>query len=113
VVEEEVFDVAEMTGRSSYETMLDVLNDWEAVQFLLNEVAAKAGISPERMKSLVEAPQTGDDYYVIPAAVLDEQKVFQYETSPNERAVVTAFVDNPVGRLLQDPRGYLAYGKGS
>jgi 2-keto-4-pentenoate hydratase/2-oxohepta-3-ene-1,7-dioic acid hydratase in catechol pathway len=43
VVEEEVFDVAEMTGRSSYATMLDVLNDWEAAQSLLDEVAAKAG----------------------------------------------------------------------
>jgi 2-keto-4-pentenoate hydratase/2-oxohepta-3-ene-1,7-dioic acid hydratase in catechol pathway len=42
VVEEEVFDLAELSGRSSYETMLDVLDDWEAVQPLLNAVAAKA-----------------------------------------------------------------------
>ena len=42
VVGEEVFDVAELTGRSSYATMLDVLNDWEAAQTLLDAAAAKA-----------------------------------------------------------------------
>jgi len=42
VVEEEVFDVAGLTGRSAYATMLDVLNDWEAAQGLLDKAAAKA-----------------------------------------------------------------------
>jgi len=42
VVEEEVFDVAELTGRLSYTTMLGVLNDWEAAQALLDEIATKA-----------------------------------------------------------------------
>lgn len=42
VVGEEVFDVAELTGRSSYATMLDVLNDWEAMQTFLNKSAATA-----------------------------------------------------------------------
>jgi 2-keto-4-pentenoate hydratase/2-oxohepta-3-ene-1,7-dioic acid hydratase in catechol pathway len=41
VVEEEVFDVAELTGKSSYSTMLDVLNDWEAAQTLLDAAAVK------------------------------------------------------------------------
>ena len=41
VVEEEVFDVAGLTGKSSYATMLDVLNDWEAAQALLDKAAAK------------------------------------------------------------------------
>ena len=44
VVEEEVFDVARLTGRSSYATMLGVLNDWEAAQTLLDKAAkAKEG----------------------------------------------------------------------
>jgi 2-keto-4-pentenoate hydratase/2-oxohepta-3-ene-1,7-dioic acid hydratase in catechol pathway len=42
VVEEEVFDVAQLTGRSSYATMLDVLNDWEAMHALLDKSAARA-----------------------------------------------------------------------
>jgi len=42
VVEEEVLDVARLTGRSSYATMLDVLNDWEGVQALLDKAAATA-----------------------------------------------------------------------
>ena len=42
VVGEEVFDVAELTGRSSYATMLDVLNDWEAMQAFFDKSAAKS-----------------------------------------------------------------------
>ncbi len=42
VVEEEVFDVAELTGRSSYTTMLNVLQDWGAAQALLDEATTKA-----------------------------------------------------------------------
>jgi 2-keto-4-pentenoate hydratase/2-oxohepta-3-ene-1,7-dioic acid hydratase in catechol pathway len=42
VVGEEVFDVARLTGRSSYATVLDVLNDWEAAQALLDKSAATA-----------------------------------------------------------------------
>jgi 2-keto-4-pentenoate hydratase/2-oxohepta-3-ene-1,7-dioic acid hydratase in catechol pathway len=41
VVEEELFDVAELTGRSSYATMLDVLNDWESAQALLDTAATR------------------------------------------------------------------------
>jgi len=42
VVDEEVFDAAELTGRSSYATTLDVLNDWDEAQALLDEAAKKA-----------------------------------------------------------------------
>jgi 2-keto-4-pentenoate hydratase/2-oxohepta-3-ene-1,7-dioic acid hydratase in catechol pathway len=42
VVEEEVFDIARLTGKSSYVTMLDVLNDWGAAQALLDKAAATA-----------------------------------------------------------------------
>lgn len=42
VVEEEVFEVAELAGRSSYVTMPDVMNDWEAAQALLDMAVAKA-----------------------------------------------------------------------
>jgi 2-keto-4-pentenoate hydratase/2-oxohepta-3-ene-1,7-dioic acid hydratase in catechol pathway len=42
VMEEEVLDLAELTGRSSYTTMLDVLNEWEAAQTLLDAATAKA-----------------------------------------------------------------------
>jgi 2-keto-4-pentenoate hydratase/2-oxohepta-3-ene-1,7-dioic acid hydratase in catechol pathway len=58
VVEEEVFDVAGLTGRSSYATMLGVLNDWEAAQALLDKTAAAAkedkikGIPLEQAKLL-------------------------------------------------------------
>jgi len=41
VVEEELFDVAELTGRSSYATMLDILNDWESAQALLDTAATR------------------------------------------------------------------------
>jgi 2-keto-4-pentenoate hydratase/2-oxohepta-3-ene-1,7-dioic acid hydratase in catechol pathway len=39
VVEEEVFDVAALTGRSAYATMLAILNDWEAAEALLEKAA--------------------------------------------------------------------------
>ncbi len=42
VVEEEVFDVARLTGRSSYATVLNVLNDWEVAQALLDKAATTA-----------------------------------------------------------------------
>jgi 2-keto-4-pentenoate hydratase/2-oxohepta-3-ene-1,7-dioic acid hydratase in catechol pathway len=42
VVEEEVFEVVALTGRSSYATMLDILNDWDAAQALLDVAATKA-----------------------------------------------------------------------
>jgi 2-keto-4-pentenoate hydratase/2-oxohepta-3-ene-1,7-dioic acid hydratase in catechol pathway len=42
VVDEEVFDVAELTGGLSYATTLDVLNDWEVAQALLDKAATKA-----------------------------------------------------------------------
>jgi 2-keto-4-pentenoate hydratase/2-oxohepta-3-ene-1,7-dioic acid hydratase in catechol pathway len=42
VVEEKMFDVARLTGRSSYVTMLDVLNDWGAAQARIDKAAATA-----------------------------------------------------------------------
>jgi len=42
VVENDVFDVSGTTGRSSYVTTLDVLNDWESAQGLLDTGAMKA-----------------------------------------------------------------------
>jgi 2-keto-4-pentenoate hydratase/2-oxohepta-3-ene-1,7-dioic acid hydratase in catechol pathway len=42
VVEEKVFDVAKLTGRSSYATTLDVLNDWKAAQTILDKAVVKA-----------------------------------------------------------------------
>jgi 2-keto-4-pentenoate hydratase/2-oxohepta-3-ene-1,7-dioic acid hydratase in catechol pathway len=42
VVEEEVFDVAKLTAKSSYATTLDVLNDWKVAQTVLDKVVAKA-----------------------------------------------------------------------
>jgi 2-keto-4-pentenoate hydratase/2-oxohepta-3-ene-1,7-dioic acid hydratase in catechol pathway len=58
VVEEEVFDVAALTGRSSYATMLAVLNDWEAAQAILDKAAEiregkEKGIPLEKAKLLV------------------------------------------------------------
>jgi len=58
VVDEEVFDVAGLTGRLSYATMLDVLNDWEVAQAVLDKAATKAkdskikGIRVEQAKLL-------------------------------------------------------------
>lgn len=42
VLDEEVFDIAALTGRSSYATILDVMNDWEAARAILDGVLAKA-----------------------------------------------------------------------
>jgi len=58
VVEEQVFDVAALTGRSSYATMLAVLNDWEEARALLEKAAGlkehkKKGIPLEKAKLLV------------------------------------------------------------
>jgi len=58
VLDEEVFDVAGLTGRLSYATMLDVLNDWEVAQAVLDKAATKAkdskikGIRVEQAKLL-------------------------------------------------------------
>ena len=59
VVDEEVFDVAGLTGKSSYATVLDVLKDWEAARAVLDKAAAEAkvgkikGIPLEQAKLLV------------------------------------------------------------
>jgi 2-keto-4-pentenoate hydratase/2-oxohepta-3-ene-1,7-dioic acid hydratase in catechol pathway len=59
VVDEEVFDAAGLTGKSSYVTMLDVLNDWETAQAILDTTAAKLmnskikGLPLEQIKLLV------------------------------------------------------------
>ena len=43
VIEETVHDVAAVTGRASYATVLDVLRDWDAAQPLLQDAARPAG----------------------------------------------------------------------
>lgn len=58
VVEEEVFDVAALTGKSSYAAMLAILNDWEAAQALLDKAAEikeckEKGIPLDKAKLLV------------------------------------------------------------
>jgi hypothetical protein len=58
VVEEEVFDAAALTGRSSYATMLAILNDWEVAQTLLEKAAEMKerkgkGIPLEKARLLV------------------------------------------------------------
>jgi 2-keto-4-pentenoate hydratase/2-oxohepta-3-ene-1,7-dioic acid hydratase in catechol pathway len=46
VVEETMYDVATVTGRASYATVLDVLRDWDAAQPRLQEAARSAGKTP-------------------------------------------------------------------
>lgn len=41
-VEEEVFDIAELTGRSYYGTVLDILNDWETALAVLDRKVLEA-----------------------------------------------------------------------
>ena len=58
VVEGEVFDVATLTGRSAYATMLAILDDWEAAQALLEKAAEikerrEEGIPLEKAQLLV------------------------------------------------------------
>jgi len=58
VVEEEVFDAAALTGRSSYATMLAILSDWEAAQAFLEKAAEmkerkEKGIPLEKTRLLV------------------------------------------------------------
>jgi 2-keto-4-pentenoate hydratase/2-oxohepta-3-ene-1,7-dioic acid hydratase in catechol pathway len=58
VVQEEVFDVAALTGRSSYATTLAILNDWGPAQALLDKAAEmkkckEKGIPLERARLLV------------------------------------------------------------
>jgi hypothetical protein len=43
VVEDMVHDVAAVTGRASYATVLDVLRNWDAAQPLLQDAARPAG----------------------------------------------------------------------
>lgn len=44
VVDEGVFDLAGLTGKSSYATVLDVLKDWEAARAVLDKAAAEAKV---------------------------------------------------------------------
>jgi len=59
VVDEEVFDLAGLTDKSSYTTVLDVLKDWEAARAILDKSAAEAkagkmkGIPLEQAKLLI------------------------------------------------------------
>ncbi|HVP80452.1 MAG TPA: fumarylacetoacetate hydrolase family protein [Thermodesulfobacteriota bacterium] len=59
VVGEEVFDLAGLTDKSSYATVLDVLKDWEAAQTVLDKAAEETGggkikgIPLEKVKLLV------------------------------------------------------------
>ncbi|MFL6797888.1 MAG: fumarylacetoacetate hydrolase family protein [Xanthobacteraceae bacterium] len=41
IVDETLFDLAEVSGRAGYVAMLDVLGDWDAARIMLGEVAAK------------------------------------------------------------------------
>lgn len=50
VVEEEVLDIAGATGRSSYETILELLKDWENAQTILDQAVVKA--KSEKIKGL-------------------------------------------------------------
>jgi 2-keto-4-pentenoate hydratase/2-oxohepta-3-ene-1,7-dioic acid hydratase in catechol pathway len=50
VVEEEVFDAAGLTGKSSYTTVLDILKDWEAARAVLDKAAAEAKVG--KMKGI-------------------------------------------------------------
>jgi 2-keto-4-pentenoate hydratase/2-oxohepta-3-ene-1,7-dioic acid hydratase in catechol pathway len=42
LVDERIFDVAAITGRAAYITMLDVLRDWDAARGLLQDAAASS-----------------------------------------------------------------------
>jgi len=42
VVEDKLFDAAEVTGKSRYATMLNILNDWEPAQLILETGVVKA-----------------------------------------------------------------------
>ncbi len=58
VVEEEVFDVAALTGRPSYATVLAILNDWEVAQAVLEKAAEikewkKKGVPLDKARLLV------------------------------------------------------------
>lgn len=59
VLGEEVFDLAGLTDKSSYATVLDVLKDWEAARVVLDQAAAEIkvgkmkGIPLEQAKLLV------------------------------------------------------------
>jgi len=59
MVDEEVFDLAGLTGKSSYATVLNVLKDWEAAQTVLDEAAQETragkikGIPLQKVKLLV------------------------------------------------------------
>ena len=59
VVDEEVFDLAGLTDKSSYTTVLDVLKDWEAARAILDKSAAEAkagkmkGMPLEQAKLLI------------------------------------------------------------
>ncbi|HUW60402.1 MAG TPA: M48 family metalloprotease [Candidatus Bathyarchaeia archaeon] len=52
-------------------------------------VAARAGITPENLESLVERAHTGDSYYAIPPSVLDEAKVFTSQVRRRILLVIT------------------------
>ncbi len=59
VVGEEVFDLAGLTGKTSYDAMLDVLKDWETAQALLDQAVEDVqagdikGVPLEKVKLLV------------------------------------------------------------
>src|SRR5262245_35731057 len=62
VVDETVFDVAAVTGRPSYVTMLDVLRDWSSARKALRDAAngatGKSGGQPLRSTRLLAPVQT-------------------------------------------------------
>ena len=43
IVVDTIFDIAEITGRPAYATMLDVLRDWDAARGVIRDIAKTAG----------------------------------------------------------------------
>lgn len=65
VVDERVFDIAALTGRAGYATMLGVLADWPAAEGMLRKAAASAtvgGMPLAQVKLLAPIPKPGVIY---------------------------------------------------
>ena len=65
VVDERVFDIAALTGRAGYATMLGVLADWPAAEGMLRKASASAtvgGMPLAQVKLLAPIPKPGVIY---------------------------------------------------
>ena len=65
VVDERVFDIAALTGRAGYATMLGVLADWPAAEGILRKASASAtvgGMPLAQVKLLAPIPKPGVIY---------------------------------------------------